>query len=141
MVLKVGPTATYSNTWLLNPNVFIDDSHSPELTFGMSYGVDAELRITNWLGFYTGFMKGDHGQDFTMKTTDGTKLSSQHLFKTTGIPLMIRFGNAVYFESGFEYQKVTSASWSFDGMETDVSDSFLKQNWLVTGGFGGNIKF
>ena len=139
--IKIGPTATYSNTWILNPNVFIDDSHSPELTFGMTYGADAELKLTNWLGFYTGYMVGEHGQNFRMKPTDGPKLDAQHMFQTAGIPLMVRIGNAVYFESGFEYQKIKSASWTLDGVEMDVSDSFINQNWLVNAGFGGNIRF
>lgn len=139
--LKLGPTVTYSNTWILNPNVFIDDSHSPELTFGMTYGIDAELKLTNWLGFYTGIMTGEHAQKFRMKTSDGSKLDAEHRFETTGIPLMVRVGNAVYFESGFEYQNIKSASWTLDGETEDVSDVFIKKNWLVNAGFGGNIKF
>jgi len=134
-----GPGASYNSTWLLNPNMFIEGNQSPEPTFTIGTGLDTDIKLTRWLSFHTGLNSGEIKQDFIVEDENGLEFNSSHSLKTTNIPLVLRWGGAFYFESGFQYASVKSATWAFEGSNTDVSQDFRKNNWLATGGFGGNI--
>ena len=134
-----GPTAGYNSTWLLNPNMFVQGDHSPEPTFAWSKGVDAEVRLLKWLSFHTGFESAEIDQNFIVTDENDNEFNSNHNLKTTNIPLTLRLGTGFYFESGFTYSSIKKATWTLEGVETDVSDKFIDKNWMVTGGFGGNI--
>ena len=137
--ITAGPEASYNNTWLINPNMFIVSNQDPLPTFTWGSGFSTDIKLTKWLGFHTGYLSNEIKQDFTISDENDNEFSSNHSLKTSNIPLILRFGGPFYFETGFQHTQVRSARLNVNGVETDVANTFRDNNWLVTGGFGGNI--
>lgn len=137
--LIAGPGVSYNSTWILNPNMLIEGDQNPDPTFTWGTGIDADLRLTKWLSFHTGYNSGEIRQNFELQDENENTFNAHHSLKTSNIPLVLRWGGAFYCETGFQHTGIKNANWSFNSIDTDVSDRFVQSSWMAVGGFGGNI--
>jgi len=136
-----------STTWLLNKQVSDDgDEQDYAISGSLRYGLMAGVKLTDAIGVELGLYMGSHNQKY-----EGTynllnlSYTSKTTLKTIDIPLMLKFGEKVYFELGPVFTMINSATFESEvnggnTNSTSVSGDFKKSSIGAAIGVGGDIE-
>lgn len=142
--LDITGKGQFNSTWLINKNTYdagAEQDYAP--SWGSNYGLGLGLRMGFiGLGMETNF--GKHNAEF-----QGVYLTQNYTskisLKTFQAPVFLRFQNkgGGYFELGAQFNKIRSATYSYEGLintTKDCSSDFSKSYSTAFIGFGINKK-
>lgn len=135
--IKVG----YGTSWLLNGNIFDDNSYSHQYTWGYNYGAKAGINVGEHIGITFDAIISELGQEFSY-TIGTTEFSNSIEWRNLDLYLMFRNSRrGAYFEIGPMLSLVREVKQKDTGVGalrdefTDVTP-FYSENYL-SGVIGG----